>query len=158
MGGLDGSVAEYGDFEFVQRCVSRGATLSYAHEAVVWHPARTSGRALLRALWKYNRGYAVHEGRAGGVPDAVKLRSWVPLVQTVRGRRRWGRSVGPDSSWLRQNGVVPTRMATLRTLPILYLVIPYLRSAAQLQGWLEGRRRRGELATPPSTAATSENV
>jgi glycosyltransferase involved in cell wall biosynthesis len=139
-GGLDGSIAEYGDFEFVERCVARGARLSYGPDAVVWHPTRSSAKSLLRALWKYNRGYAVHAGRAGVVPDDVKLRAWVPLVQTIRGRRRWGRSLGPDRQWLRVNGVEPTPWETLRTLPILYVVIPYLRCAAQLQGWREGRR------------------
>ena len=77
MGGFDGTIPEYGDFEFVERCVAAGAQLSYAPDAVVSHPVRTSGRSLLRALWKYNRGYAVHAGRAGVVPEAVKFRSWV---------------------------------------------------------------------------------
>lgn len=156
VGGLDGSIAEYGDYEFVERCVASGASLSFGAEAVVWHPTRSSGKSLLRALWKYNRGYAVHEGRAGRVPDAVKLRSWVPVVQTARSRRRWGRSIGPDRTWLKANGVEPTIGETLRTLPVLYLVIPYLRSAAQLQGWLEGRRlRRAARGTPPEPAGTA---
>jgi GT2 family glycosyltransferase len=142
VGGLDGSVPEYGDFEFVERAVARGGRLTYGHEAVVWHPTRSSGKSLLRALWKYNRGYAIHEGRAGGTPEALKLRSLVPIVQTYRGRRRFGRSIGPDRVWLGKNGVEPTLGETLRTLPILYLVIPYLRSIAQFQGWREGRRLR----------------
>jgi glycosyltransferase involved in cell wall biosynthesis len=142
MGGLDGSVPEYGDFEFVERCVAHGVQLSYGEDAVVWHPTRTSGKSLLRALWKYNYGYAVHEGRAGVLPDAVKLRSWVPLVQTLRSRRRFGRSLGPDRTWLRANGVEPTPLETLLTLPILYVIVPYLRCFAQLQGWRDGRRLR----------------
>ena len=142
MGGFDGTIPEYGDFEFVERCVAAGAQLSYAPDAVVSHPVRTSGRSLLRALWKYNRGYAVHAGRAGVVPEAVKFRSWVPVVQTVRGRRRWGRSFGPDRSWLRKNGVEPTRRQVLGTLPIIYLVVPYLRSVAQLRGWFDGTQLR----------------
>jgi glycosyltransferase involved in cell wall biosynthesis len=154
VGGLDGSIPEYGDYEFVERCVASGARLSYAHEAVVWHPMRTSGRALLRALWKYNRGYAVHAARAGETPDGIKLRSWVPLVQTIRARRRWGRSLGPDRSWLHANGIDLTFGDMLRTLPILYLVVPYLRSSAQLAGWMEGRRRRGEAAIAPQLDST----
>ena len=142
VGGFDGSIPEYGDFEFVRRCVAAGAKLSYAAEAIVWHPARTSAQSVLRALWKYNRGYAVHEARAGGIPDAVKLRSWVPLVQTIRSRRRWGRSIGPDRTWLRQHGVEPTRGETLRVLPIMYLILPYVSGVAQLRGWLEGRKLR----------------
>jgi glycosyltransferase involved in cell wall biosynthesis len=150
VGGLDGSIAEYGDFEFVARCVERGARLTYSDDAVVWHPTRSSGKALLRALWKYNRGYAVHAGRAGAVPDAVKLREWIPVVQTYRGRRRWGRSLGPDKRWLEQNGVVPTSSELVRSLAIMYVVVPYLRSAAQLNGWLEGRRLR------PAEGASSQ--
>jgi glycosyltransferase involved in cell wall biosynthesis len=152
LGGLDGSIAEYGDFEFAERAVAAGARLAYAHDAAVWHPTRDSGRSLLRALWKYNRGYAVHAGRAGVVPDAVRLREWVPFVQTFRSRRRFGRSLGPDRAWLRSNGVEPTAWETLRALPILYLVIPYLRSAAQLQGWREGRRAPGAPVVPSEGA------
>ena len=63
VGGLDGSIAEYGDFEFVERCVAAGAELTLRRDAVVWHPTRDHGQSLLRALWKYNRGYAVHAGR-----------------------------------------------------------------------------------------------
>jgi glycosyltransferase involved in cell wall biosynthesis len=142
VGGLDGSVPEYGDFEFVVRALAAGAELSYGHEAVVWHPTRSSGRSLLRALWKYNRGYAIHAARAGELPEALKLREWVPIVQTYRSRRRWGRSIGPDRTWLAKNGVDPTVGETLRTLPIIYFVVPYLRGVAQLHGWAEGRRLR----------------
>jgi glycosyltransferase involved in cell wall biosynthesis len=143
LGGLDGSIAEYGDYEFAERAVANGARLTYGPDAIVWHPTRDAGRPLLRALWKYNRGYAVHAGRAGVVPDAIKLREWVPIVQTLRSRRRFGRSLGPDRGWMRANGVEPSAWETLKTLPILYLVIPYLRCLAQLDGWLEGRRLRG---------------
>ena len=48
---------------------------------------------------------------------------------------------------MRANGVEPTASARRsQALPILYLVIPYLRSIAQLDGWLEGRRMRGQSA------------
>jgi glycosyltransferase involved in cell wall biosynthesis len=152
VGGLDGSIAEYGDFEFVERCVASGAELAFGDDVVVWHPTRSTRSSLLRALWKYNRGYAVHAGRRGEIPDAVKLRSWAPVVQTLRGRRRWSMSIGPDRRWLGENDVVPTRRETLVALPLMYVVIPYLRSAAQLAGWREGRRlrRRGERPRQPS--------
>jgi GT2 family glycosyltransferase len=157
VGGLDGSISEYGDYEFVERCVAAGASLSFGSDAVVWHPTRTSGKALLRALWKYNRGYAVHAGRAGQLPDAVKLRSWVPLVQTFRSRRRWGRSIGPDRSWLHANGVDPTLAEIVQALPILYLLVPYVCGVAQLLGWLEGRklRRAKQQAEPPTSAGAA---
>ncbi len=155
VGGLDGSVAEYGDFEFVERCVASGAGLAFGGDAVVWHPTRSTGKSLLRALWKYNRGYAVHAGRRGELPDAVKLRSWVPIVQTYRSRRRFGISIGPNKTWLAENGVDPTFRELVQALPIMYLVIPYLRCFAQLAGWREGRalRRSGERAKPAATLA-----
>lgn len=144
VGGFEGEIAEYGDYDFVERCVAAGFRLTYAADAVVWHPARTSGRALLRALWKYNRGYAVHAARDRRVPEALKLRSLVPIVQTFRGRRRWGRSIGPDRRWLRSNGVEPTWRETLAATAIMYVLIPYLSSTAQLVGWFDGRRLRDE--------------
>jgi hypothetical protein len=142
VGGFEGEIPEYGDFEFVERCIASGAQLQYAPEAVVFHPARTSGRSVLRALWKYNRGYAVHAAREGETPDGIKLRSWVPVVQTLRARRRWGRSLGPDKAWLRSNGVEPTAREMVAALPIMYLVLPYLGNVAQVFGWHEGRRLR----------------
>jgi glycosyltransferase involved in cell wall biosynthesis len=142
VGGFEGEIAEYGDYDFVTRCVSAGADLSFAADSVVWHPARTSGRTLLRALWKYNRGYAVHVARAGVTPEGVMLRSWVPFVQTYRARRRWGRSFGPDRRWLRLNGVEPTLRETFYALAIMYVILPYLGGIAQLAGWLSGLRLR----------------
>jgi glycosyltransferase involved in cell wall biosynthesis len=142
VGGFEAEIPEYGDFEFVERCVAAGAKLTYASDAIVSHPARTSGRTVLRALWKYNRGYAMHAARDGRTPEALKLRSLVPVVQTFRARRRWGRSIGPDRRWLRSNGVEPTARETLGATAIIYLVLPYQASAAQLRGWLEGRRER----------------
>ena len=106
--------------------------------------SRTSGRTLLRALWKYNRGYAVHAARAGEIPEGVKLRSWVPIVQTYRARRRWGRSVGPDRRWLSSNGVEPRPGEVVAATAIMYLLLPYQACAAQLAGWFEGRRLRRE--------------
>jgi hypothetical protein len=63
-------------------------------------------------------------------------------VQTYRARRRWGRSIGPDRRWLGQNGISVRTSENLVALPLMYLLIPYLRSAAQLQGWWDGRRLR----------------
>jgi glycosyltransferase involved in cell wall biosynthesis len=150
VGGFEGEIPEYGDYDFVVRCVAAGAELSFAGDTVVWHPARTSGRTLLRALWKYNRGYAVHATRSGEVPDGVKLRSWVPFVQVYRARRRWGRSVGPDRRWLRENDVEPTVRETLFALMIMYIALPYLGGIAQVAGWLDGRRHRRHGAVSPA--------
>jgi glycosyltransferase involved in cell wall biosynthesis len=151
VGGFEAEVPEYGDYDFVERCVAAGAALAYAHDATVWHPARTSPRALLRALWKYNHGYAMREGRAGRIPDGVRLRAWVPIVQTFRARKRWGRSIGPDRRWLAANGVEPTRAETLRVLLVMYLLLPYVCSIAQVFGWLSGLKLR-RIASAPAAA------
>ena len=142
VGGFEGEIPEYGDYDFIERCLGAGASLTYAPGAVVWHPARRSGRALLRALWKYNHGYAMREGREGRIPEGMRLRSWVPIVQTFRSRRRWGRSFGPDRRWMRANGVEPTTGETVRAVLVMYLLVPYLCSVAQTRGWMDGRRLR----------------
>jgi GT2 family glycosyltransferase len=142
VGGFDDSLPEHGDFDFVERCVAAGFRLDYAPEAFVWHPARVAGRKFVRAVWIYNRWYAAREARARRLPEGLKLRSWVPVVQTFRARRRWRSSIGPDRSWLGANGVEPGFGETILSLPLIYLFVPYLRGVAQLRGWWDGRRLR----------------
>ena len=148
VGGFDGSLPEHGDFDFVERCVAGDFRLTYVHEAVVWHPARLRARSFLHALWVYNRWYAARASRAGVRPDAAKVRCLVPLVSTLRARRRQGRPLGLDHTWLAANGVEPGRAESLRALPLIYVLVPYLRAAAQIRGWWDGRALRGEAAAP----------
>ena len=152
-GGFDDTLPEHGDFDFVERCVAGGATLTFGAESVVWHPVRTSALAVMRAMWKYNRWYATRVSRARQRPSGVNLREWVPLVQTIRGRRRVGRSLGPDQRWLGQNGVTPSRREIAQAVPFMYLVMPYLRAAAQLRGWWDGRRLRRAWEPGPSAVS-----
>jgi GT2 family glycosyltransferase len=142
VGGFDDSIPEHGDFDFVERCVAAGAALSYAPDAIVWHPTRDRAKSFLRAVWIYNRWYAAREARARRTPEALRLRSLVPLVQPVRARRRWRLSVGPDRQWLGANGVNPSRREWLLTLPLIYVFLPYFSSVAQARGWFDGRRLR----------------
>jgi glycosyltransferase involved in cell wall biosynthesis len=142
IGPFEEEVPEFGDFDFVQRCVAGGASLVFARGPVVWHPTRDGARSFLRAQWIYNRGYGERESRAGRLPGELAPQALVPLVSPMRSRRWWGRSLGPDRHWLGENGVVPRRSETLRALPIMYLLVPYLRAAAQFRGWLDGRRLR----------------
>src|SRR5437764_478754 len=79
---------------------------------------------------------------AGPIPDGLKLRSWVPFVQSMRGRRRSGRSLLLDRRRLRDSGVEPTPGDDLKALPIIYVLLPYMGGFAQLQGWVRGRRAR----------------
>jgi glycosyltransferase involved in cell wall biosynthesis len=141
-GGFDDSIPEHGDFDFVARCVARGCRLVYEPEAVVWHPTRNRARQFLRAVWIYNRWYAARESRARRLPEGLKLRSLVPVVQTYRSRRRFGRSISLDRKWMRANDIELRPVETVAALPLIYLLVPYLRSAAQLQGLLDGRRLR----------------
>jgi GT2 family glycosyltransferase len=147
LGGFDDTISEHGDFDFVERCVAAGARLVFAPAAIAWHPVRTRARPLLRATWVYSRGYAERASRDGLVPDGLRLRTWIPVIPTVRARRRRGRSIGPDRRWLRENGVVPRPRETLLALPIMYVLIPYLRGFAQLRGWSDGQRRRRQERT-----------
>jgi glycosyltransferase involved in cell wall biosynthesis len=150
IGGFEEVIPEFGDFDFVQRAVALDASLVFAPDAVVWHPTRNRARQFFRAQWIYNRGYGARESRAGRMPQELRLNALVPFVSVLRSRRWWGRSYGPDRRWLAENRVVPTTMETLQALPIIYVVLPYFRAAAQLCGYLDGRRlRRSALASTP---------
>lgn len=142
LGGFEQTIPEFGDFDFAQRAVAAGAELMYADDVLVWHPTRNRGRDFLRAQWIYSHGYGACEGRAGRRPDDVSIKALIPIVRVVRSRRWWGRSIGPDRRWLGENGVVATPMETLKALPLMYVVVPYLRIVAQFRGWLDGRRLR----------------
>jgi glycosyltransferase involved in cell wall biosynthesis len=150
LGGFEEVIPEFGDFDFVQRAVALGASLAFDPEVVAWHPTRDRARPFLRAQWIYCHGYGARESRAGRFPRDLRLRSLVPIVPQVRSRRWWGRSLGPDRRWLGENGVVPTRTETLKALPLMYLVVPYLRIAAQFLGWLDGRELRSTHDTEAS--------
>lgn len=150
VGGFDDSQPNQGDYDFVARCVAAGATLSFASDAVVWHPTRNSVGPFIRKLWAVNRRYAEREAQAGRKPEGLKLRNWVPVVQTARGRQQVGRALGLDRRRLLESGVRPRLRDELRALPLVYLLIPYLRGSAQLRGWAAGaRRRRAARQTDP---------
>lgn len=138
--GFDASLPEHGDFDFAQRAVASGATLVYAPEARLSHPTRDRARPFLRTVWIMHRWYAAREAREGRTPDGLKLRSWVPLVQPLRSRRRFGRSIRLDRTRLAEHGVEPRLAEDLRALPIMYLLLPYFSGLAQARGWLEGRK------------------
>jgi glycosyltransferase involved in cell wall biosynthesis len=142
IGGFDDTLPEHGDFDFAERIVAAGGRLVYAPTARVVHPTRDTPKPFLRMVWVMNRWYAVRAVRDGRRPAAVKLRCWFPLVSTVRGRRRFGYSLRLDRRALAANGVRPRLRHDLLALPIQYLLLPYLRNAAQLVGWVEGKRLR----------------
>jgi glycosyltransferase involved in cell wall biosynthesis len=138
VGGFDDSVPNTSDYDFVARCVSAGATLNFEPGAVVRHPTRDSARSFIRKTWAVNRRYAERERRAGRRPNALKLREWVPVIQPLRSRRRFGRSLRLDRRRLSAHGVRPTVLEEARALPLIYLGLPYISHTAQLVGWWSG--------------------
>ena len=78
--GFDDSIPEHGDFDFALRAVAADARLSYAPEAVVWHPTRDSAKPFLRMFWSMHRWYAAREVRDGRRPLGLKLRWWLPPI------------------------------------------------------------------------------
>jgi glycosyltransferase involved in cell wall biosynthesis len=144
VGGFDDSQPNQGDYDFVSRAVGMGARLAFSGEAVVWHPVRNTRGVFVRKVWAVNRRYAERASRAGRRPDGLKLRNWVPVVQTVRSRRRMQRPLGLDRERLAESGVTPTAVDRVRTVPLIYLFVPYLAGCAQVRGWWSGRRVRRE--------------
>jgi GT2 family glycosyltransferase len=139
--GFDDTIPEHGDFDFALRAVAAGAHLSYASEAVVWHPTRDTAKPFLRMVWIMHRWYAAREVRDGRRPLGLKLRWWVTPLH-ARWRRRSGRSFGLDRWWLGQNGVTPRLRDNVRAVPIIYVLMPVIAGVAQLRGWWDGRRLR----------------
>lgn len=140
VGGFDDTLPNQGDFDFVKRAVAAGARLGYSEQAAVRHPTRDDRGAFLRKAWNVNRRYAAREARSGGRPEALKLRSLVPVIQPIRSRRRVGRSLTLDRHRLAESGVSATPAERVKALPLQYLVLPYLATAAQFQGWIDGRK------------------
>jgi glycosyltransferase involved in cell wall biosynthesis len=139
-GGFGDDEPGHGDFDLVARCVELGGRLVFAAEAVVEHPTRDRARPFLATVWEMHRSYAAREARAGRLPDGLKLRSWVPLVQPLRARRRFGRSFRLDRRRLAECGVRPRLREDIAAVPLIYLLLPYVGGVAQLRGWRDARR------------------
>lgn len=157
VGGFDDSLPEHGDYDLAARTVEAGARLVYAGAPVVWHPTRDAARPILRKVWVMNRWYATRTVRSGGRPHGLKLRSWVPLVQPLRARRRFGRSIRPDRKRVAESGLKPRLRDDLKALPLMYVLMPYFAGLAQLVGWWEGRRSRPRAwKSPPGSSRSAK--
>jgi glycosyltransferase involved in cell wall biosynthesis len=142
MGRFDDAFPNQGDQAFIWRCLREDGRLVFVPEAVVWHPTRDTARALLRKLWTVNWCYGARAARDGARPARLRLRSWIPILPTLRSRRHAARSISLDRRRLAENGITPTLWDDLRALPLIYLVLPYVMNGAQLWGWWTGSRRR----------------
>lgn len=140
VGGFDDSLPGHGDFAFVQSCVAAGGRLRFSRDAAMEHPARVAGSQLLAKVREMHRSYAVRTTLGGTRPDGLKLRNWVPVVQTARSRLRGGRPLGLDARRLADSGIRPGLVRRLTVLPIIYLAIPYAGCLGQLEGWRSVRR------------------
>lgn len=151
VGGLDESLHYYGDYDFVLRCRARGARLVFCAGAAVTHPTIDDAHTFLRKVWATNASYGWSEGRRSRRPDALRLREWVPLVQTLRARRRAGRPIRFDRRRLAESGVHPTLRRNTLAVLVQYLALPYVARVAQVAGWWAGRAGR---ANPDSFSFT----
>jgi GT2 family glycosyltransferase len=141
-----------GDLDFVARCVATGARLVFAPEAAVEHPTRDERKAYLTKVWCMNRGYGEFETLQGRRPHGIRAAAWVPIISTFSARRRHRRTaVGLDRHRFAASGVRPRLRDDLRALPMIYLVLPYMASLAQLDGSL---RRRAQLVLGRARNAT----
>ena len=130
-GGFDDSLPSHGDYDFVSRCVANGARLSFAGEAVVWHPTHDRARPFLHKVWDMHWSAAIRELRAGRRPTLL-TKFYIPFFGMLRSRRRIGRSFRLDRRRLSENGVELRLLDDLRALPIMYLLLPYVAGMARL--------------------------
>ncbi len=153
--GFAADVSEYGDYDFAERCVRSGAKLVFASDAVVQHPTRDRASGVLRAQWIYCRGYAERTAIQREQIEGLKLRTWIPVLPTIRARRRSGLALTIATRWLASNGVQPTWRERVLSLPLMYLLLPYWRNVAQVVGAVDGVRRRRALEAGRGRAPSS---
>jgi glycosyltransferase involved in cell wall biosynthesis len=152
LGGFEEVFTHHGDFDIAQRCTAIGGRLAFGEKALVLHPTRDAAKPFLQMVWKGHRSYAAREAREGRTPNGLRLREWVPIVQTLRARLRAGKGIGLDRRWLSANGVTPTALEQAKAVAVVYLVMPYLGGLAQIVGWNEGRRLAARGSQEPGAA------
>jgi len=148
LGGFEERRRSGGDYDFVHRSVASGARLGTAWDAVVWHSPREERRTFLAKIWRINAECARIETIDGRRPPRLRLRSWIPVIETLCGRLRFRRTIGLDRARLSGEGLAPVLAERLIALPLLYLLVPYYANAAQFKGWLVGRRQRRLSVSP----------
>jgi glycosyltransferase involved in cell wall biosynthesis len=141
VGGFDESIPNTGDSDLVSRCISSGARLAFAPDAVVSHPTHNRPWPFLRKVWRIQRALGVREARRGVRPRLLTASS-VPILSMIRSRRSARRPLLLDRTRLAANGVEPRLRDHLRALPLMYLLLPVLTRAARFRGWWIARRLR----------------
>ena len=141
VGGFDGTLASWGDFDFGERCVAAGGEIAFCEDAIVWHPTRDRAVPFLKRIWTSNYAYALREARDGRRPHGMTVRFWLPVLRVVRARRRLGLGLTLNRPRLAARGIQPTVHENLRALAAIYVVIPGVAGFAQVRGWWHGHRR-----------------
>ena len=146
VGGFDDSLPTGGDIVFAHDCRRLGGRLAFAADSVVWHPPRPGARSLLHKFWAVEHTFAYRYARAG-LPRPQLAATWrtlLPVPGVIRTRLRAG-TPALNRAVLISKGAHPTWRDNLKALPILYLVIPFVRAAAETVGWWEGRQARANV-------------
>jgi GT2 family glycosyltransferase len=135
IGRFDESIPYGGDVDLGRRLRAAGARVEFASGAVVSHPTWDDGALVMLKLWRRNRWRGTRRARRGLPPE---LR-FVPLLGPFVERRQRGLSLGLDRAALKRRGLSPTFAQRLLAIPVIYLLVPTVRTAAGLYGWLAGR-------------------
>jgi glycosyltransferase involved in cell wall biosynthesis len=151
VGGFEAVARSNGDYDFVRRSLRAGASLRFGTNVVVWHPTRNSARAVLGAQWVYCHSHGLRKGLRGEPVAGLRIRSWIPVVTYVHSRRKAGLRATLATSWLAENGVLPSAREQIVSLPLLYVVVPVVRNVAQVAGVVAGVRARSRLQPTTST-------
>jgi hypothetical protein len=92
-------------------------------------------------VWRRHRWHGYREATLGRRPYGLRLRSYLPIVPTLRARRRSGAPLRVRPRAFTVEARPPRLRQHVAAAVILYLVLPWWRSAAELVGWLDARRR-----------------
>jgi hypothetical protein len=150
IGGFDAVARSNGDYDFVRRSLRAGATLRFGSDVVVWHPTRDSARSVLGAQWVYCHSHGLRKGLRGEPVAGLRVRSWIPVATNLHGRRKAGLKATLATSWLAENGVIPSAREQIVSLPLLYVVVPAVRNTAQVAGVVAGVRARSRMRPLPA--------
>ncbi len=139
--GFDETMPSGGDYDFVRRAAAGGARLRFAPGAVVVHPTIDDRRSFLQKVRRTNRWATVRRARSGQRPGWRDVVTFVPLCGVVMARRQALRpSFRLQRHRLEAAGIAPGRLAELRALAVLYLLVGYVAALARTRGWIDAQR------------------
>ena len=141
VGGFDGTLASWGDFDFGERCVAAGGEIAFCEDAIVWHPTARPCGSVPETDLDFELRLRPPRSSRRAPTDGMRVRFWLPVLRVVRARRRLGLGLTLNRPRLATRGIQPTVHENLRALAAIYVVIPGVAGFAQVRGWWHGRRR-----------------